>query len=116
MRECGEILTNRPVGPGLFELSARLPKIVAQAEPGQFVHVRVASGYDPLLLRPFSVYRADFFSGPSPLRGGEFPIRSDGRVPPSLAGKVPSGSRCYGGKSHFPIVSRGAGGELTAGR
>lgn len=59
LRECGEILTNRPVGPGIYELSARLPRIAAEAQPGQFVHVRVGPGYDPLLRRPFSVYRSD---------------------------------------------------------
>ena len=59
LKESGAILANVQSGPDIFEVSARLPKIAAQAQPGQFVHVRITSGCDPLLRRPFSVYRAD---------------------------------------------------------
>jgi len=34
------------------------PGIAQEAKPGQFVHVRVRDGYDPLLRRPFSIYKS----------------------------------------------------------
>lgn len=38
-------------------LTLRSPQIAAAAQPGQFVMVRVGSGRDPLLSRPFSIHR-----------------------------------------------------------
>jgi len=65
--ERGEIRSNVMVAPDIFEMAAHLPKIAGLAEPGQFVHVRTspadASPLDPLLRRPFSVYRADLEGG-----------------------------------------------------
>lgn len=34
-----------------------------EARPGQFVHIRVSSGFDPLLRRPFSIHDVDEASG-----------------------------------------------------
>lgn len=34
-----------------------------RAVPGQFVHLRIASGYDPLLRRPFGIHKADKQAG-----------------------------------------------------
>jgi len=42
-------------GVGLLELES--PRIARAARPGQFVHLRVAAGIDPLLRRPFSIHR-----------------------------------------------------------
>jgi dihydroorotate dehydrogenase electron transfer subunit len=42
-------------GVGLLVLSA--PRIAAAVAPGQFIHLRVATGVDFLLRRPFSVHR-----------------------------------------------------------
>ena len=42
-------------GVGLLVLDA--PQVAASVEPGQFVHLRVTEGVDPLLRRPFSVHR-----------------------------------------------------------
>jgi dihydroorotate dehydrogenase electron transfer subunit len=45
--------------PGYFEFTLEAPWIAETAVPGQFVHVRLPSGYHPLLRRPFSVYFTD---------------------------------------------------------
>jgi len=50
-----EILFNRMIASETFLLGLKSPEIVATAKPGQFVMVRVSSGIDPLLRRPFSI-------------------------------------------------------------
>lgn len=54
---------NEEVGPGYHLLAFEAPQIAAEARPGQFIHVRVGPGYDPLLRRPFSILRVDEASG-----------------------------------------------------
>jgi dihydroorotate dehydrogenase electron transfer subunit len=43
----------------IFCLSLLAPEVCRSAAPGQFVMVRAGEGLDPLLRRPFSVYRVD---------------------------------------------------------
>lgn len=50
-----EILHNEEVAPGYFRLGLRWKS--AGIRPGHFVMVRVSDGLDPLLRRPFGVYR-----------------------------------------------------------
>jgi len=56
-----KIIFNRPVGPGWYLLRLAEPSIAGASEPGQFVQIQCsgAEEQDPLLRRPFSVYRAD---------------------------------------------------------
>ena len=51
------VVYNREVSPGLFRMSIACDKKVQAGSPGQFVMVRGLWGADPLLSRPFSVYR-----------------------------------------------------------
>jgi len=55
----GTLVRKERVTEGHYLLALECPEIAAGAAPGQFVNVRVAAGYDPLLRRPFSVLRAD---------------------------------------------------------
>ena len=41
----------------VYRLTVQAPLIAAAAHPGQFVMVRVADRYDPLLRRPFSIHQ-----------------------------------------------------------
>jgi len=50
-----EIAFHVPVVPGVFCMGLRSPEMVAVAEPGQFVMVRIGDRLDPLLRRPFSI-------------------------------------------------------------
>ncbi len=52
----GDIVENRAVAPGHFQMSIRLPGSFPTPVPGQFVMVRSADHEEPLLARPFSVY------------------------------------------------------------
>jgi dihydroorotate dehydrogenase electron transfer subunit len=50
-----EIVSNKKIAPHTYLMGLRSPEMVAEAKPGQFVMVRVRSGTDPLLRRPFSI-------------------------------------------------------------
>lgn len=51
------VLTNERVAEGVGLVVLRAPRIAATVAPGQFVHLRIATGADFLLRRPFSVHR-----------------------------------------------------------
>jgi dihydroorotate dehydrogenase electron transfer subunit len=51
----GEIALHRKVAEKTYLIGFRCPEIAATARPGQFVMLRMGSGYDPLLRRPFSI-------------------------------------------------------------
>jgi dihydroorotate dehydrogenase electron transfer subunit len=53
--ETGAIVYREEIHPGLFLLRYLSPQTARIAMPGQFVHIRVGSGVDPLLRRPFSI-------------------------------------------------------------
>ena len=55
------LVSNRRVGPGWYVLQLEEPNIARAALPGQFVQIlcRDGTSFDPLLRRPFSVYRTD---------------------------------------------------------
>jgi dihydroorotate dehydrogenase electron transfer subunit len=52
----GEIIENRRVAPGHFQMTVQMPNSFSVPTPGQFVMVRAAEQEEPLLARPFSVY------------------------------------------------------------
>jgi dihydroorotate dehydrogenase electron transfer subunit len=52
-----EVIANRPVATNQYEIEIHCPTIAHQAQPGQFVQMRVQQGYEPLFGRPFSVFR-----------------------------------------------------------
>jgi dihydroorotate dehydrogenase electron transfer subunit len=58
-RELARLTWNEDVAPGSHLMALEAPEIAASARPGQFLHVRVGPGYDPLLRRPISILRAD---------------------------------------------------------
>ena len=64
-----QILYNEEVAPGYYRLGLdwKTPPIV----PGHFVMLRVEHGLDPLLRRPFGIYKVLGATrrGPSPLKG-----------------------------------------------
>jgi len=50
------VIANRPLSSDYNVLALAAPAIAASAAPGQFVMVKAAAGFDPLLRRPFSVF------------------------------------------------------------
>lgn len=53
------VVKNEEVLPGHRLMSLEAPGLAVSAVPGQFLHVRCADTYDPLLRRPISVHYAD---------------------------------------------------------
>ncbi|MDR1989730.1 MAG: dihydroorotate dehydrogenase electron transfer subunit [Acidobacteriaceae bacterium] len=51
-----DVIANIPLSNDYNVLQLAAPAIAAAATPGQFVMVKVATGHDPLLRRPFSVF------------------------------------------------------------
>jgi len=50
-------MANHPLAADFNELILAAPAIAQSVEPGQFVMLKANSGHDPLLRRPFSVFR-----------------------------------------------------------
>ena len=65
----GEVLFNGPAMEGVNLMWLRGPEIAAEAQPGQFVLVRCADGYDPLLRRALSIHRMGLVPGADGARG-----------------------------------------------
>ena len=53
------VIHTRAVGENIFLLRFSSPALSSGIKPGQFLNIRVSEGTDPLLRRPFSVYRVD---------------------------------------------------------
>lgn len=51
-----EVIANTPLSSDYNVLALAAPSIAEAAGPGQFVMVKAASGHDPMLRRPFSVF------------------------------------------------------------
>ncbi len=56
--QVGDILWNRLIAPGYWQMGIHAPSGFGAALPGQFVMVgQIGGGYSPLLRRPFSIHR-----------------------------------------------------------
>lgn len=53
------LLENRKVNPEYYKLSFRSKGLSKGVRPGQFVQMKIGSGTDPFLRRPFSYYRIE---------------------------------------------------------
>lgn len=53
------VIRTHLVGDKIFVLRFHSPHIASSITPGQFLNIKVGDGCDPLLRRPFSVYRVD---------------------------------------------------------
>lgn len=51
-----KIMRNDEIGQDIYLMELECEEIAAEAEPGQFVHVKVGDLLDPLLRRPFSIH------------------------------------------------------------
>ncbi len=56
-RAVAELLHREQAAPGHYLLELHCAEIARAARPGQFVHLRLSDGLEPLLRRPFSVMR-----------------------------------------------------------
>ena len=108
-----EVLRNERIAQGVGLLVLRSPRIAAGVEPGQFVHLRVATGADFLLRRPFSVHRVagDAIEILYQVLGRgtrELSLRAPGDVMDAI-GPLGMGWRVPEGTAHALLVAGGLG-------
>jgi len=53
-----KILSNIEIAQSYFQMTLECPEIATIVKPGQFVHVLISQQFDPLLRRPFTIYKA----------------------------------------------------------
>lgn len=58
-----ELLSQDEICPDIFRIQIKVPEIAGICQPGQFVHLKVTEGIDPLLRRPFSIHGASVEQG-----------------------------------------------------
>jgi len=59
LQQKAKLLYNRKISNQYARLAFFAPQIARQVQPGQFLQVKVAHGYAPLLRRPFSIHRVE---------------------------------------------------------
>ena len=59
VNEVCKVLEHTDIGSGYRYLVLEAPQIVASAEPGQFVHLKVPTLEKSALRRPFSIFNAE---------------------------------------------------------
>jgi dihydroorotate dehydrogenase electron transfer subunit len=62
-KEKCEIISQTEIATDIFELTVKAKLVSEIKAPGQFVHIRVANGWDPLLRRPISISSVDSLHG-----------------------------------------------------
>ncbi len=109
-------LTHREeVAPGHYLLHLDCPMVAEDAEPGQFVHLRVGDGTDPLLRRPFSVMLAYPATGEVELlvravgRGTEIIATHEAGTRYDLLGPLGKGWTVPEGEANVLLVAGGVG-------
>lgn len=58
-----EVVKQEMMAPGCYRLTFFSPEIALLARPGQFLHIRVTPGLEPLLRRPFSIHAVNRRTG-----------------------------------------------------
>lgn len=53
------MIAKEEIATGVFLVGVKSPRIAMHAQPGQFLHIRVGQGLDPLLRRPLSIFKVD---------------------------------------------------------
>jgi len=54
-----KVIHNRQIADSIFQLNLTGNIVTEMAQPGQFVHLRISGGIDPLLRRPISIAEID---------------------------------------------------------
>ncbi len=59
MQYIGKVLRNVELCENVYEMLIECPEIARGAKPGQYLHIKVGKGIDPILRRPISIGRID---------------------------------------------------------
>ena len=110
-----EILINKEIAPAHFKMVLRMKGITERIKPGQFLHIRAGSGYDPLLRRPVSLHRVS--SGQNIIellykiagRGTQLISRRSKGTGLDILGPLGHGFRVPKGQTNFILIAGGMG-------
>jgi dihydroorotate dehydrogenase electron transfer subunit len=103
------------VVPGHYLLTLDCPEVAKAAQPGQFVHLRIGDGTDPLLRRPFSILLAQPETGEVQIlvrtvgRGTGIIATHDEGVAYDLLGPLGNGWEAPAGGEDVVLVAGGIG-------
>lgn len=108
------VIRNERVAPGVGLIELHAPRCAASVQPGQFVHLRISTGSDTILRRPFSIHRARGerieilyqILGAGTLRLAEKTARDSSM---DLVGPLGHGWRVPAGATHALLVAGGLG-------
>ncbi|MCE5235989.1 MAG: dihydroorotate dehydrogenase electron transfer subunit [Clostridiaceae bacterium] len=115
MLQQGIILENQKIAKDVFRMRLHAGDIAAQVKPGQFIMLKCWEGYDPLLMRPFSVNSADGAKQELVLLykvvGKGTRLMADLRPgdETSLLGPLGNGFPLAGGAKRIALIGRGIG-------
>lgn len=99
----------------IYRMSLKAVEIAQECQPGQFVHLRVSQGMDPLLRRPFSIHRVNREKGEVEIlyrvvgRGTEMMREAKNGHVFQLMGPLGRGFSVGGSFSHALVVVGGMG-------
>ena len=116
-----EILINKEIAPAHFKMALRVKQMDEKIRPGQFLHIRAGSGYDPLLRRPISVHRISPRENIIELlykiigKGTQLMSRRSKGTYLDILGPLGSGFRVPKGQTNFILVAGGMGVAPLAG-
>ena len=114
-RALATLTLREEVAPGHYLLHTDCPEVAEASAPGQFVHLRVGDGTDPLLRRPFSVMLAQPATGEVQLlvravgRGTEIIATHEAGTRYDLLGPLGNGWRAPEAEADVLLVAGGVG-------
>ena len=109
------VLDQTEITKDIYRMLLKIDEIAQDGHPGQFVHLRIGCGTDPLLRRPLSIHRVDREQGRIELlyrvvgRGTELMRKAERGDFYDLLGPLGRGFRMDGSFSHAIVVAGGMG-------
>lgn len=109
------VLDQTEITADIYRMSLKVDEIARDGHPGQFVHLRIGNGTDPLLRRPLSIHRVDREQGRIELlyrvvgRGTGLMRKAEQGDIYDLLGPLGRGFRMDGSFSHALVVAGGMG-------
>jgi dihydroorotate dehydrogenase electron transfer subunit len=110
-----EILLNDEIAPLHFKMALRIKDLSGHIRPGQFLHIRPGSGYDPLLRRPISIHRISQGQRIAEIlykvvgTGTQLMSRRSKGTYLDVIGPLGNGFRVPKGQSNFILIAGGMG-------
>ena len=109
------LIHQKAITQDIFHMTFNAPEIAREAQPGQFVHMRITEGIDPLLRRPLSIHRVHRQKGTLEIlyrvvgRGTALMSKAESGDSFDLMGPLGKGFRIDDSFTHALVVAGGMG-------